>query len=199
MSEISKNTQPIDINEFFARVSKNIYKLKGYYSLYITPSGEILDCRYPQDFGHNDFCINVYENLDKLPEKPFSSILRDLGIPFSEISYYLMDYYKLLDVMYVDSNLYNQIDKVLLSTEDRICQDMGFVKVAINKQLKTFEVVIPNAIFERKVTGAQKDVISALSSFFNIDLDEKLKQEQISNMKMSTEIQTALKALKKTV
>ena len=67
MSEISKNTQPIELKEFFSRVSKNVYKLKGYYSLYITPSGEILDCRFPQDFGHNDFCMNVYENLDKLP------------------------------------------------------------------------------------------------------------------------------------
>ena len=76
-----------------------------------------------------------------------------------------MDYFKLLDVMYVDPCLYNKIDRVLLSTEDRICQDMGFVKVAINKQLKTFEVVIPNVLFERRVTGAQKDVISELSTF----------------------------------
>ena len=199
MSELIKNTQPIELKEFFSRVSKNVYKLKGYYSLYITPSGEILDCRFPQDFGHNDFCMNVYENLNNLPEKPFSSNFKELNIPFSEISYYLMDYFKLLDVMYVDTSLYNKIDRVLLSTEDRICQDMGFVKVAINKQLKTFEVVIPNAIFEKKVTGAQKDVISELSTFFNIDLDEKLKQEQVLNMKIATDVQSALKTLKKTV
>ena len=134
--------------------------------------------------------------MDELPEKPFTSNLRNLKIPFEEIPYYLMDYFNLLDVMYADIGLYNKLDRVLLSSEDRLCQDMGFVKIAINKQLKTFEVVIPNALFERKVTGAQKDIISKLSEIFNIDLDEKLKQEQVSNMQLSTEIQTALRKLK---
>lgn len=197
MNKTSKNIEPIDINVFSMRVSKNIYRLKGYYSLYITPLGDILDCRFPEDLGHNDFSVSVYSSLDDLPKQPFNSNLRGLSIDFKDLSYYLLDYFNLLDIMYVDADLYTKIDKVLLSTEDRICQDMGFVKVAINSKLKTFEVVVPNSIFEKKVTGAQKDTIKKLSEIFNLDLVEKLKIEQQNNSKLATEIIAGMKTLKK--
>lgn len=197
MSELSKNLQPIDLKQFVSQVNKNVYKVKGYYSIYITPDGQILDCRYPQDLGHNNFSSHIYEHLDQLPKDLFSSNLRTLEIPFKDVSYNLMDYFNLLDLMYVDTNLYNTVSRVLLSSEDMACQDMGFVKISINNRLKTFEVVIPNAIFERKVTGAQKDVVSKLSEFLNLELYEKLKYEQKNNMQITIKIRTALNSLDK--
>lgn len=197
MSDLSKNLEPIDLEKFVSQVNKNIYKVKGYYSIYITPNGKILDCRYPQDLGHNSFSSHIYENLDELPKEIYSSNLRTLEIPFNDIPYNLMDYFNLLDLMYVDINLYHTVNKVLLASEDLVCQDMGFIKISINTRLKTFELVIPNAIFERKVTGAQKEIISKLSDVFNIDFYGKLKQEQKHNMQISTQIRTALNPLDK--
>ena len=131
-------------------------------------------------------------NIENLPMNPYNSNLRGLDIPFDEVAYYLMDYFNLLDIMYVDQELFTRIDKVLLSTEDRICQDMGFVKIAINSRLKTLEVVVPNPIFGKQVTGAQRDVVDALSVLFNLNIDEKLKQEQKENMKLATKIKAIL-------
>ena len=197
MSQISKNTTPITFNEFKERTKKKVHRIKGYYSLFIARNGEIFDCGYPEALCHNGFCVNVYENLDDLPEKTFNSCLRGLKIPFDEISYYIMDYHNLLDVMYVDSHLYTTIDKVLLSSEDKVCQDLGFVKVAINENLKTFEVVVPNSLFGKKVTASQKETIEQLSELFNIDLDVKLKGEQKSNAELATQINSALNTVKK--
>ena len=89
---------------------------------------------------------------------------------------------------YDDADLFNQIDKVLLGTEDRICQDMGFVKVAINTKMKTNQVTIPNTSFKRFVTAHQKEVIEQLSEAFNMDIDARLKTEQKENMKLATKI-----------
>ena len=195
MAEICKNIQPISLDEFFKRVGKKVYQLKNYYSLYIMPNGELIDCGYPQALGHNPFCENFYNNLEKLSDKNFKSNLHGLNVPFEEVDYYLMDYFKLLDIMYVNPDLYTKVEKVLLSSEDRICQDLGFVKVAINSKLKTYEVIPPNPIFNKVVTAAQKDIISKLSNFFFIDLDVKLKQEQLENIKLATAVQTALNRL----
>lgn len=192
MSEICKNTQPISIEEFLERINKKVHQMKYYSSIYITPTGEILDCGYPESLGHNEFCEKVYASLDALPEKPFNSCLRTLGVPFKEIPYYLEDYHNLLDVQYEDMKLFWTIDKVLLGTEDRICQDMGFVKVAINNRLKTFEVVIPNSIFGKNVTAHQKDILEKLSDFFMIDLIGRLKSEQKENAAIASKIQQTL-------
>lgn len=186
------NTQPISIEEFFDRINNNVYQIKGYYSIYITPKGKILDCCYPQQLGHNELSTIIYENLDALPKQTFDSCLRGLTIPFKEVPYYLEDYHKLFEVQYESQKLYCTIDKVLLGTEDRICQDMGFVKVSINYKLKTFEVVVPNSIFEKNVTAYQKEVIENLSEFFNLDIVSKLKAEQKENARIAALIQQTL-------
>ena len=198
MSNPTTNFEPITFEEFAYRISKNSYKVKGYYSIYLTPYGDILDCRQPQDLGHNDFSRNVFDHLEELPVNPYNSNLRGLGIPFDEVSYYLMDYFNLLDVMYEDTELYTKIDKIILGSEDRICQDMGFIKLAINTKLKTFELVLPNPIFKKKATGAQKDIISKLSTLFNMNIDERLKSEQTDNMQLAMQIEEILNKLKKT-
>ena len=197
MDKLHKNIQPIEFEKFVSQVNKKVYKVKGYYSIYITPDGQIVDCRYPQDLGHNLFSTYVYEHLNELPNEIYPSSLRTFNIPFKEIPYYLMDYFNLLDVMYVDIGLYNKINSHLLASEDRICQDLGFVKVSINNHLKIFELSIPNVIFEKNVTGAQKDILKKLSEFFDVDLLNKLKQEQRINTEIATEIKSALKSLEK--
>ena len=197
MAEISKNTTPITFEQFKERKKNNVHQLKNYFSLYISPKGEIFDCGYPEALCHNGFCISVYETLDKLPEDLFNSCLRGLQVPFEEIPYYIMDYHNLLSVMYADSDLYTTIAKVLLGSEDRLCQDMGFVKVAINEKMKTFEVVVPNHMFGKQVTYYQKDTINKLSEMFNLDIDVKLKAEQKSNSIIDMKVQDALKTIKK--
>ena len=197
MSEVSKNTTPITLEEFKERVKNRVYQLKNYYSLFITPSGDLIDCGYPQALCHNGYCVNVYENLDKLPESLYNSALRGLDIPFDDVSYYLMDYHGILDVIYTDPSIYMTVNKFILSSEDKICQDLGFVKVAINESLKTFEVVVPNSIFEKKVTAAQKETVSKLSEMFNLDIDTRLKSEQKSNATIAMEVANALRSIKK--
>ncbi|MBQ9795908.1 MAG: hypothetical protein IJW36_03005 [Clostridia bacterium] len=192
MADICTNTQPITLNEFFERLRKKVHQMKNYFSLYITPHGDILDCGYPDNLGHNAFCKKVYTNLDSLSEKLFNSHLRGLGISFKELPYYLEDYFKLLDIQYENLDLYWTIHKVLLGSEDVICQDMGFVKVAINIELKTFEVVVPNGIFGKAVTGAQQDTINSLSDYFCLDLKSRLKSARKENAALATKIQRIL-------
>ena len=188
MAEIYENTKPITFEEFIDRVKKNVHAVKGYYSLYITPKGGIIDCRYPMALDHNNFSAHVYNNLSQLSENIYDSCLRGFDIPFEDTAYWIEDYYELLNVQYDDADLFNQIDKVLLGTEDRICQDMGFVKVAINTKMKTYQVTIPNTSFKRFVTAHQKEVIEQLSEAFNMDIDVRLKSEQKENMKLATKI-----------
>ena len=197
MSTASKNTTPLTFEEFKERKKSNVHQLKNYYSLYITPKGQIFDCGYPEALCHNGFCANVYENLDELPEELFNSCLRGLDVPFEEIPYYIMDYHNLLDIMYADADLYTTVYKILLGSEDKICQDMGFVKVAINEKMHTCEVVIPNSIFNKQVTAHQKEIIKNLSELFNLDIDIKLKREQRANAEISMNVVSALQRIKR--
>lgn len=192
MADVCENTKPISVEEFFNTVKKNVHATKGYYSLYITPKGDIIDCRYPASLDHNNFSAYVYNNLSLLPEDIYNSCLRGLDIPFEETAYYIEDYHNLFDISYVDSDLFTKIDKVLLGTEDRICQDLGFVKVAINTKLKTNQVVVPCSIFGKRVTAHQKETIEKLSEEFNMDIDLKLNSEQRGISSLASKIQSAL-------
>ena len=64
--------------------------------------------------------------------------------------------------------------------------------ISINYKLKTFEVVVPNSIFEKNVTAYQKEVIENLSEFFNLDIVSKLKAEQKENARIAALIQQTL-------
>lgn len=187
-----KNATPIEIDEFINRVNKKVHVMKNYYSIYITPKGQIIDCGYPDCLGHNEVSKFIYNNLEEFSKTYFNSCLRGLGIPFKEVSYYLEDYYKLLDIYHVNLQLYWTIDKVLLGTEDRICQDMGFVKISINNNLKYANIVIPNSIFGKNITSHQKETIVKLEEFFNINFMAKLKNAQTENAQIASEIQHTL-------
>lgn len=190
-----KNTTPISFFEFEQRVKNKVYQINYHYSIYITPKGDILDCGYPCNLGHNDFSEKVYSSLDILPENPFNSCLRNQKFTFKEIPYLLEHTFNLQCIYSENIKLYWNINKVLLGTEDRICQDMGFVKVSINNQFKTFEIVIPNSIFNKKVTGAQQETLEQISDLFNIDLTSRLKTEKKANAKLASEIQQTLNKL----
>ena len=183
---------PITSEQFIDRILNKVHQTKKYYSIYLTTSGEILDCRYPQDLGHNEFSILVYENIENLPQKTFSSNLNGLYVPFKEIPFHLESCFNLVEILNEDIRLFWTIDKNLLGTEDRICQDMGFVKISINDNLKTSNIVIPNSIFGKRVTAHQKETLETLSNFFNIDLITMLKTEQKENAKIASQIQQTL-------
>lgn len=188
------NVTPIDFEKFKTRVVKKVYRVKNYYSLYILPNGQILDCRYPTDLGHTQFSAYVYNNINSLSASIYNSCLRGLDIPFEEIPYYLEEYHNLFNLSYVDPNLFNIVDKALLGDEDRICHDMGFIKISINKNLNSFTLAIPNSIFNKKVTAAQIETIEKISNLFNGDLKTILKQRQRDNMQLATQINTTLKS-----
>lgn len=192
---ITKNATPIEVEEFLNRVSKNLHQFKNYFSIYITPRGQIIDCGYPECLGHNDISEYIYNNLEKTDEKVFNSRLRGLEITFKQVPDYMEDYFDLLKIYYEDKQLYWTIDKQLLGTEDRICQDMGFVKISINNNLKTAHIVTPNSIFEKSVTAHQKETVEKLSEYFNIDLIPMLKSSQKENARIASQIQQCLNKL----
>ncbi len=169
-----------------------MHQFKNYYSVYITPRGLIIDCGYPECLGHNDISEYIYNTLDKMDEKVFNSRLRGLGITFKQVPDYMEDYFDLLKIYYEDRQLYWTIDKQLLGTEDRICQDMGFVKVSINNNLKISHIVTPNSIFGKYVTAHQKEVLEKLAEYFNIDFISALKHAQKENAKIAAQIQQCL-------
>ena len=186
---LQQNTTPIKVEEFFDRVEKRLHQFKNYYSLYITSNGLLIDCGYPACAGHNEISEYIYENLNSLPKSPFNSCLRGEHVSFKEVPYILENKFNLYDIYSSNIKLFWTIDKVLLGTEDRICQDMGFVKVSINNKLKTFTVEIPNSIFEKSVTAKQKEILEKLSTYFNIDFISNLRNAQKENAKIASEIQ----------
>lgn len=189
---MTQNASPISIEEFLSRVTNKVHLMKNYYSIYITPKGQIIDCGYPECLGHNDICEYIYNHLEEFPNPPFNSCLRGLSIPFKQVPYYLEDYYKLLDIYHENLRLYWTIDKELLGTEDRICQDMGFVKISINNNLKFANIVTPNSIFGKNVTAHQKEVVEQLEEYFNINFTHGLKSSQKENAHIASDIQQCL-------
>ena len=187
-----ENLTPITVDEFSQRLNDKVHQLSYYFSLYILPSGQILDCGYPANLGHNNTSELIYENLSKLPQKNFNSCLKGLEFDFKDTAYHIEDYYKLLPIYTENIKMFWQIDKVLLGTEDRICQDMGFVKVSINQKLFFSQMTVPCSIFEKNVTGAQMDTLTKLSEIFNMDLIKQAKNKQKENAKLAAEIQFTL-------
>lgn len=187
-----KNATPITLEEFINRAEKKVHVMKNYFSIYITPKGKIIDCGYPECLGHNDISEYVYNHLEEFPNPPFNSCLSGLKVPFKQVPYYLEKQFNLLDIFNENMRLYWTIDKTLLGTEDRICQDMGFVKISINNNLKIANIVIPNSIFGKYVTAHQKETIVHLEEYFNINLTMGLKHAQKENAQISAEIQQTL-------
>jgi len=188
----NKNATPISLEEFLKRINKKVHIMKNYFSLYITPKGEIIDCGYPECLGHNDISEYIYNHLDEFDDPAFKSCLKGLEIPFKQVPYYVEDYYNLLDIYKENLRLFWTIDKVLLGTEDRICQDMGFVKISINNKFKTANIVTPNTIFGKNVTAHQKEIVEKLEEYFNISFTTGLKSAQKENAKIAAEIQQYL-------
>lgn len=190
--QTTNNTIPISVEEFTNRINKHMHTLKGYFSIYITPTGQILDCGYPTLLGHNEFCEYVYNNLTSLPQNPYTSSLKEQNFTFKDVPKLMEEKFGLQEILHHDIKLFWTIDKDLLGTEDRICQDMGFVKISINSKLKYFQIVVPNSIFEKHVTAHQKETIENLSEYFNMDIITKLKSKQKDNAKLASEIKQAL-------
>ncbi|MFQ6724333.1 MAG: hypothetical protein ACLRFE_03255 [Clostridia bacterium] len=128
----------------------------GHMSIYITPSGKIFDCRYNGMLSHCDFTQEFYENYEYLKdfhlEINFNTdvsefILEDKSFKLKDIKdYYLEQFY---DVAYVDAELYNQVKNNYLALDNLLVQDLGFVKVSINRG-ELPAIMLPMNVFNNK-------------------------------------------------
>lgn len=123
----------------------------GHISLYITPNGEVFDCRQNGVLSHCAFANEFYSNYHKLMQ-----IHKNIDFN-TEVSEFILGYdsFGLKDVVefyleqfdyvqYHNLKLYTLVKLDCLAVDNILVQDLGFVKVSINRgELPKIDLPIP--------------------------------------------------------
>jgi len=196
---------------------KTITHRKFHESIYIAPDGRIIDCRYPDETQSHLTTSRIFYylidtlsktdmykslNLDEsfaypipqgqTPEETVDKTLKQITNKLKESSG--------LDFSIVDPNNpeFNLTQKAstLLSQEDCLVQDLGFVKIMImtvgGKQLLAVEV--PSKLFkDRKVTSKQMDTINQIENMVeNFTIASTVEEKELEVKKLYRDAQIFL-------
>jgi len=199
------------------RQLQNLYTLnehlqhtqQGHMSLYIVPNGKIFDCRQCGVISHCIFTDEFYKNYKRLMgihnEIDFNTevsefILDDENFGLKDIRDFYLEQFDYLQ--YLDMNLYNLVKNNYLAVDNILVQDLGFVKVSINRA-ELPAISLPMEIFNnKKMTGEQyKSLIEILtdntisSQNFEPKRLVKLREKelQLKNIELERLRNTALK------
>ena len=196
MSEIQflKQTQP--------QLIKNIPQLSSdtrprQLSFYITPWGNIINCRHPYNLGHIDMSKKIYgciKDLENTPEPDNPNIY-----PYKKSIAFTQDQEEfsfsnitnlLLSALPFDVNapenkdIKNDLINHQLNDDELLCQDLGFVKLV--KLSNFYEVFIPNPLFRgHTIKEAQKDTLIDIAEILGLTKDtmKSLIQSAINKTK----------------
>lgn len=192
----------------------NLYTLKqylqhkqiGHISVYITPSGNIFDCKHQGAISHCRFTEEFYKNYKRLitqhTEIDFDTevsefILDDDNFSLTDIR----DFYKdqFYDIQYTNPKVYNLIVTNYLAIDNLLVQDLGFVKVSINRG-ELPAIMLPMKVFNNKTITAEQynSLVSVLENNtisyqdFNTKRLIKLREKELRDK--SNEIESLLLA-----
>ena len=196
MSIISQNIIPMKIKDFEKLLSNKVYGSRDYYSLYILPSGRVIDCRFPEPLGHNEVSELIYKNLHMLEGRDFASCLRgdistESDVAIHKLPIRIMQKYD-MDII-PDLDMRDLVRLVILGTEDLVCNDMGFVKLSIAQKKKSVDASVPYPIFNKSITSKQLDTIDEISRIFSMDIYSEIRKKQAEAMRLSAMIDRHLR------
>jgi len=155
-------------------------------SIYITPSGKIFDCRQKGVISHCEFTKEFYNNYSNLikahPDIDFDTevsefILYDKDFTLKDIrDFYLDQFY---DIQYEDVELYNLIKNNYLAQDNLLVQDLGFVKVSINRA-EMPAIMLPMSIFNgKRITPEQYNTLINVLNYNTISTQDFISSRLI--------------------
>lgn len=139
---------------------------KSHISIYITPNGKIFDCRQNGIIDHIKFTEYFYKNYKELinihndinfDTEVSEFILDDENFSLKDIRDFYLDQFDYLQ--YSNPELYHLVKHDYLAVDNLLVQDLGFVKVSINRgELPVVD--LPVSIFNNKsLTPEQYNVL----------------------------------------
>lgn len=179
MSSLQTSFSPITLKEFERQA---VYLPYSKVSLYITPNGDIIDCRSLTG-SHISFTGFVYKNLDmfkdiqdELGYKVYESLLQDKKFSdmtdlavCKEVRKELVKNTGLNPNNPEQSRLISEAS-MFISDDDLLVHDMGFIKVGIIPRMGSLAICTPAFSFNgHKVTSAQQSTVADIADFFYFD------------------------------
>ena len=190
--------QQYTINEYLK------YKQSVHTALYITPNGKIFDCRQNGVIGHASFATELYNNYSQMmqihKDIDFNTelsefILDDNDFNVNDVKNFYIEQYNFLQ--YEDMNLYTLLRLDCLGLDNLPVQDLGFVRVSINRgELPVINLPMP--IFNGKsMTNAQHDTLLEVLNYNTIShIDYEPKQIIYRRIKENKLMQLRIEQLK---
>ena len=174
--------EPITFKQYKDRTEFNPY---GKVSVYITPGGDIFDCRGMVG-SHTDFTDMVYRNLsmlgditDEFGNKIYDSVMGDKDVvakskveACSQVRERLIEGIGLQEE---DPRQLELLESRLLYTadDDLLVQDLGFIKVGLIPKLGSMAICVPSSgIHGHRPTGAQRATLFDIAQFHFYDYDD---------------------------
>ncbi len=190
--EITKNIEPLTCNQYADRLLRlyGIGDYKNHISLYILPSGDIIDCKYPKNVKHIGFTDMIYGNFASIREQ---ECFADLKVNSSALVKYNCRDFSLPVVQ--EALIRNTgvcaknpahkkaVDelKVYLSDDDLLVHDMGYVKFLIMGRDSLFLTLPNQSINGKHVKGAQLDTVKSIASMCSINNYEDIIENSKRN------------------
>ena len=163
----------------------NEYNPYGKVSIYITPGGDILDCRGFVG-SHTDFTDLVYRNLsmisditDEFGNKVYDSAMGDSDVVANtKVEACSKVRNKLLDHIGFDMTDPKQRELVesgalYIADDDLLVQDLGFIKLGLIPKLGSMAICVPaSGIHGHKPTSAQRATLFEVAEFHFYDYED---------------------------
>lgn len=173
---------PITFKQYKERSEYNPY---GKVSIYITPGGDILDCRGFVG-SHTDFTDLVYKNLamisdtvDEFGNKVYDSVMGDNDVVANtKVEACSKVRGKLLENIGFDMQDPRQRELVesgalYIADDDLLVQDLGFIKLGLIPKLGSMAICVPaKGIHDHKPTGAQRATLFEVAEFHFYDYED---------------------------
>ena len=173
---------PITFKQYKERTEYNPY---GKVSIYITPGGDILDCRGFVG-SHTDFTDLVYKNLsmisdtvDEFGNKVYDSVMGDNDVVANtKVEACSKVRSKLLENIGFDMQDPRQRELVesvalYIADDDLLVQDLGFIKLGLIPKLGSMAICVPTkGIHDHKPTGAQRATLFEVAEFHFYDYED---------------------------
>ena len=161
------------------------YNPFGKVSVYITPGGDIIDCRDLVG-SHTDFTDNVYRNLsmlgdivDEFGNAIYDSVMGGVDVvgktkveACSKVRSRILDS---IGVSKDDPSHRELLESgaLYIADDDLLVHDLGFIKVGLIPKLGSIAVCVPSqAVHGHKPTGAQRGTLFDIAEFHFYDYED---------------------------
>ena len=173
---------PITFKQYKEIAQYNPY---GKVSVYITPGGDIFDCREMMG-SHTDFTDRVYRGLsmliditDEFGNRIYDSVMGDEDVVANtkvEACSKVRD--KMIKGLGLQQGNPKQMEllesrELYVADDDLLVHDLGFIKVGLIPKLGSMAICVPaSGLHGHKPTGAQRATLFEIAEFHFYDYDD---------------------------